>query len=30
MRKVRDHDTELKALSDKARSLKAKRVEQSG
>ena len=30
MRKVRDYDAELKALSDKARSLKAKRVEQLG
>ncbi|MES3045294.1 conjugal transfer protein TraD [Sphingomonas faeni] len=30
MRKVRDYDAELKALGDKARSLKAKRVEQLG
>jgi len=30
MRKVRDYDTELKALEDKARSLKARRVEQLG
>ena len=30
MRKVRDYDAELKALSDKARTLKAKRVEQLG
>lgn len=30
MRKVRDYDAELKALNDKARSLKAKRVEQLG
>lgn len=30
MRKVRDYDAELKALSDKARALKAKRVEQLG
>ena len=30
MRKVRDFDAELKALNDKARSLKAKRVEQLG
>jgi hypothetical protein len=30
MRKVRDYDAELKALDDKARSLKAKRVEQLG
>lgn len=30
MRKVRDYDAELKALGDKARSLKAKKVEQLG
>lgn len=30
MRKVRDYDAELKALTDKARGLKAKRVEQPG
>ena len=30
MRKVRDYDAELKALNDKARSLKAKKVEQLG
>lgn len=30
MLKVRDYDAELKALGDKARSLKAKRVEQLG
>ena len=30
MRKVRDYDAELKALTDKARELKAKRVEQLG
>lgn len=30
MRRVRDYDAELKALNDKARSLKAKRVEQLG
>ena len=30
MRKVRDYDAELKALTDKARGLKAKRVEQLG
>ena len=30
MRKVRDFDAELKALGDKARTLKAKRVEQLG
>src|SRR3546814_11132157 len=30
MRKVRDYDADLKALNDKARSLKAKRVEQLG
>ncbi|RZT44888.1 conjugative transfer protein TraD [Sphingomonas sp. BK036] len=30
MRKVRDYDAELKALSVKARALKAKRVEQLG
>jgi hypothetical protein len=30
MRKVRDYDAELKMLSDKARTLKAKRVEQLG
>ena len=30
MRKVRDYDAELKALNDKARALKAKRVEQLG
>ncbi len=30
MRKVRDYDAELKALTDKARSLKAKKVEQLG
>lgn len=30
MRKVRDYDAELKALNDKARALKAKKVEQFG
>ena len=30
MRKVRDYDAELKALGDKARALKARRVEQLG
>jgi hypothetical protein len=30
MRKVRDYDAELKALGDKARALKAKKVEQLG
>jgi hypothetical protein len=30
MRKVRDYDAELKMLGDKARTLKAKRVEQLG
>ena len=30
MRKVRDYDAELKALNDKARALKVKRVEQLG
>jgi hypothetical protein len=30
MRKVRDYDAELKALNDKARAIKAKRVEQLG
>jgi len=30
MRKVRDYDAELKALGDKARQLKAKRIEQLG
>ena len=30
MRKVRDYDAELKALSDKARQIKARRVEQLG
>lgn len=30
MRKPRDYDSELKALGDKARALKAKRVEQLG
>jgi len=30
MRKPRDYDSELKALNDKARALKAKRVEQLG
>ena len=30
MRKVRDYDAELKALNDKARTLKVKRVEQLG
>lgn len=30
MRKVRDYDAELKALSDKARQLKARKVEQLG
>lgn len=30
MRKVRDYDAELKTLGDKARQLKAKRVEQLG
>ncbi len=30
MRKVRDYDAELKALGNKARALKAKRVEQLG
>ncbi|MEG3162586.1 conjugal transfer protein TraD [Sphingomonas sp. LB2R24] len=30
MRKVRDYDAELRALGDKARALKAKRIEQLG
>ena len=30
MRKVRDYDAELKALGDKARTLKAKKVQQLG
>lgn len=30
MRKVRDYDAELKTLNDKARALKAKKVEQFG
>ena len=30
MRKVRDYDAELKVLGDKAKALKAKRVEQLG
>lgn len=30
MRKVRDYDTELKALTDRARSLKAKKIQQLG
>ncbi len=30
MRKVRDYDVELKALNEKARALKAKKVEQLG
>jgi hypothetical protein len=30
MRKVRDYNAELKALGDKARALKAKRIEQLG
>lgn len=30
MRKVRDYDAELKALNDKARALKTKKVEQLG
>ena len=30
MRKVRDYDAELKALGDKARAIKAKRIEQLG
>lgn len=30
MRKVRDYDAELKALADRARALKAKRVQQLG
>lgn len=30
MRKVRDYDAELKALEDKARGLKARRIEQLG
>ena len=30
MRKVRDYDAELKALQEKARGLKARRVEQLG
>ena len=30
MRKVRDYDAELKALGDKTRALKVKRVEQLG
>ena len=30
MRKVRNYDAELKALEDKARALKARRVEQLG
>ena len=30
MRKVRDYDAELKALGDKARALKARKVQQLG
>ena len=30
MRKVRDYDAELKALGDKARALKARKIEQLG
>lgn len=30
MRRVRDYDAELKALEDKARTLKARRIEQLG
>ena len=30
MRKVRDYDAELKALNDKARALKARKVQQLG
>ena len=30
MRKVRDYDAELKALGDKAKALKARKVEQLG
>ena len=30
MRKVRDYDAELRALSDKARAIKARKVEQLG
>jgi hypothetical protein len=30
MRKVRDYDAELKALGDKARALKAKKIQQLG
>ena len=30
MRKVRDYDAELKALADKAKKLKARKVEQLG
>lgn len=30
MRKVRDYDAELKALGDKARTLRAKKVQQLG
>lgn len=30
MRKVRDYDAELKALNDKARALKARKMEQFG
>jgi Conjugal transfer protein TraD len=30
MRKVRDYDAELKALSDKAKAIKARKVEQLG
>lgn len=30
MRRVRDYDAELKALEDKARALKARRIEQLG
>jgi hypothetical protein len=30
MRKVRDYDAELKALNDKARGLKAKKIQQLG
>ena len=30
MRKVRDYDAELRALGDKARAIKAKRIEQLG
>ena len=30
MRKTRDYDAELRALSDKAKSIKAKKIEQLG